>query len=398
VPSLGEIGQCALLVALLLGPVLAAGLYTLRQPIMAWDGLVIWYAKVRGLYEWRPLAALPLPNYPDLGPACWMSVLKWVGADAENVGRLVFPAFYFMWIVAMLELPRRRRSWVAVVVVAGVAALLFDLEAFTNGYQDGFLMVAAGMSAIFVVKSLVGAGSKTGEPPLEEVLVPAVPTAQGRQDYYLAAFFAGTLGLIKQEGLILGFILMVSWGAAVIAERRPACWRGLLRRLCPVVSIYVALATLWPLLLARNGVNVLMVQGPAFTPSSVIGVLDNLHRWTDIQPYFAEYFWRLRHVFAACVLLSLASLWGLPRTRRAIMFLWTVLGLYLAFVTFTFCATRQLLQWHLDTAFKRLTSHSQFVFALLLCLTVGVLLDRVRPAWAGRSFWLCRSVTSSAAR
>jgi hypothetical protein len=165
----------------------------LSNPISAWDGLVIWYAKVRGLYNWRPLALLPFANYPDLGPTCWMLVLKWVGVGQESIGRLIFPAFYFLWIAAIRELWGRPHSWLLVVVVPATAAVFFDLEMFTNGYQDGFVMAAAGMAAIFMVKNLTHLGSIVGERSLCERLERSVATVQGRQDCYLAAFFAGIL-------------------------------------------------------------------------------------------------------------------------------------------------------------------------------------------------------------
>jgi hypothetical protein len=81
--------------------------------------------------------------------------------------------------------------------------------------------------------------------------------------------------------------------------------------------------------LVQNGLDMLQVQGPAFTSASAIHVLDNLHRWGTIRPYFVEYYQHVRQVLAACAVLSMMSLWLVPR-RGAIVYLWMVLGLHLS--------------------------------------------------------------------
>lgn len=367
-PSRRDVVQAALL-ALLISPLVAAGvLRTLDHPALGADAIVIWYAKAKALYQWLPFRELPFENYPALGPAAWMLVLQWVGADRENIGRVVLVLPYFFWIVTLLELFPRPWPRASFVVVPGLAVLFFDFDRFTHGDQDGFLMMTAGMATIFMVKVLLRLSSAEGT--AAQILPALTATADGRRDAFLGAFFAGILGLIKQEGTVLGLILVVSWVAAILAHERPARWGPMVRRLLPSLLTYAAVAALWPTLLLINGVDVRKVQGEAFTVASVTQALGNVDRWPTIQPFFVNYYRAAAPLLVAAAVASVGLAWTCQRTRVVLAFLWGVLILHSGFVLVVFLSTRQQLLWHLRTAFERLAGQGRFVLVMLLGLTL----------------------------
>src|SRR5262245_35673856 len=80
----------ALFAVFLLPLFLSVLLRTLERPATPVDPIVIWYAKAKALFEWTPFSDLPYHDYPGLGPAAWMLVLKWVGPEQENISRVIF--------------------------------------------------------------------------------------------------------------------------------------------------------------------------------------------------------------------------------------------------------------------------------------------------------------------
>jgi len=350
-------------------------LRTLDYPALGADATVIWYAKAKALYEWVPFPERPFPNYPELGPAAWMSVLKWVGPEREHLGRLILVLPYFFWFLAALELFDRPYPWASAIVLPTVALLFFDFERFTRGDQDGLVMMTAGMAAIFLAKILIHVSP--ADRRLKDRFALLLSTPQGRQDCFLGAFFSGLLGLIKQEAAILGFIVVLTWASIVLACARPAHWRRVLVRLLPYGLTYTSLAVLWPLLVFLHGIDVTEIQGEAFTVSSVIHAVGHVDRWPQIGAYFADHYRSEGWVFVACLVLSSAAAWVVRRLRPALLFLWIVYGLHAVFVAFVFLATRESVQWHLETAFARLTLQGRFALAVMLCLTIMALVPRL---------------------
>lgn len=368
-----------LLVLLLVPLVLAVVLWTLDFPALGADAIVIWYAKAKAFHAWAAVPDLPSPNYPALGPVSWMLVLEWVSSDAERVGRLFFGMAYIIWYLGLFELVRRPYPWGSAIVLPALAMLFVDFSTVTRGDQDYLLTSAAGMATIFLVKTLMMLSGERG--PLHARLTAMLGRSEGRQCCFLAAIFSGALGLVKQEGTVLGLILMSAWVTTLLVQERAANWPAVVRRVLPMGGTYAVVAGVWPALLVLHHVDLTNVQGQAFSVSSVLHALENVNRWPAIRPYLVEYVVTMRPVLVASLILSVTSLWLLPNLRTAVLFLWGVLFLHTVFVPFVFLATRQPLQWHLRTAFDRLIAHDRFVFVTLLWITIVVMLN----ALAGRS-------------
>ncbi len=357
----------AVTVLLLLAPALAQCLSTLIQPVAGYDGIVIWYSKTKALFAWQPMAALPFARYPNMGPAQWFLNLAWAGEGQEHVGRLVFVLASLAWIWALRELWPAPMPWSSVVVVPIVGLVFMDVDPeHTSGYQDAFLMATAAMACTLITKVLTrdsgaGGASTSGSP---------------RQDITLAALFAGSLGLIKQEGLFLGLILVSVGALSLLGGADRDRRRALTGFLWPALALYAALALLWPLLVSLHGMNPLNIQhGDTFTVGSVLQAFGQFWRWPLIAPYFAAYVRDIGPALTAAGILSLAGAWLAPHLRRGVQFLWGVLVVHLAFVFLVFLSTRADLGWHLESAFARLAGQNRFVLAVLLSLTAVSLIE-----------------------
>jgi hypothetical protein len=309
-------------------PLTAAITHTLYLPPRG-DGAVIWFAKARALFEGVPFAHLPFVNYPDLGSTAWMLVLKWTGLAAEPFGRAVLLLGFFAWILAILELFPRPCPWSATIILPVLAAASLDLEGATNGCQDFFLSSVAGVALVFILRI-----SRRGGPA-------------SRRDGLLAGFLMASLPLIKQEGTILALILCLGW---LIASKKKT-----------IVLLVIPLLLVWPALQMIHGVDPSQIQGDAFTLSSTVNAFRSWDRWPAIVAHFSAVLRDSWPLLCAFVVLAATSALCLPKLRRAVFILVGVLLLHVGFVLFVFLATRQPLEWHLNTAFPRLYGQQRFV-------------------------------------
>ena len=357
--------QVALLALLLV--LLGGFMRVMSKPVPLSDGKVIWLNKAKALYAEVPFAQVPAVNYPNLGPMLWMLVMKLSGGTEECFGRLFFPTQYFFWMLGMIWLHRRRHTWVMPLSVSLVAWLFFS-NGVINGYQDMFLLACAGMSAAHFVKLLLRNGSARGERH----------NRRDRADYFCAFYFAGVGGFIKNEGAVLGMIIVLAWVLALAASQGFRALPAALRRAWPALLLWAVMLCLWPMLLLHNEIDLAAVQRDAFSLKAIHTIPQDLHRWRAITPHVLKHFAVNSPVIFASVLLSVACARAMPRVRQAVLFLWLACFGHMTFVILVFFVTRQDVAWHLGTAFERLALQHAFVYAIILCITPAFLAETLR--------------------
>jgi hypothetical protein len=336
---------------------------TVWLPVNDWDAVAIWYAKARALLLWHAPADLPMPTYPDLGPAAWALMLSLTGLGNEPIARLVFPAICVAWLASLpLLFEGRGREWRPSLVVGLfiIAVATFDFQTATSGYQDPLIAAVAGLAAILLGNAL-GIVKQEDEPPRGRIA--------------LAFFFAGSLGMIKTEGAVLGVIMIGSWSIAFAVTRG---WRAL-RAAVPVTTVllYVALVLLWPVLMVVGGIDVSHMQRYTFQDHSVRRFIGGVSRLPAIGRGFAQVSLTYSLVFLSAAVASVGALRS-PWTRPILGWLWSIAALHSAWIAGVFILTNLDLEWHIRTALLRLVSQHAFVWVLALATSAVALFGELR--------------------
>jgi hypothetical protein len=349
----------------------------LAEPLVAWDAITIWYDKARALYLGSPIPELPFANYPPLGPIYWALVMKFTGGLWESYGRLLFPTLYVGWIVSLREIfPEWLPEWIVLIAVTAAGWLFYDTAAFTNGYQDGFVAVCAGMAAIRFCRLLFG-DRKFCE-----------------RDYLLGVYFAGVGALVKNEGAILAVIVYAACLVMLVVGRCIGSSWNELRNLVPGAVLFVLLVGIWPTVLVAYGRDPEQVQGSAFTMGGIATLYRNGDRIPVICRYFAEYYLQPQiRVILGCALLSIVTAGMVPVTRKVIAFLWLIGVGHSLFIACVYLATQRPLEWHLRTSLDRLAFQHSFVYVIAVSVCVSFLLE----ASVGRHALACQGRTSTLA-
>ncbi|MCM8774752.1 MAG: hypothetical protein NC930_00110 [Candidatus Omnitrophica bacterium] len=345
-------------------------LFILSHPIhpMSWDALVIWFNKAKGLFYWLPFYALPYPrfemaNYPHLGAVYEMFLMKFTGAPLENFGRLIFPTFYFMWILALNQIGPVQKHQILRWVGLFMGLVFFDKWLFTNGYQDGFLAVTGGMALLHLTKYLLSNPE-------------SAPTS-GEPDLFLGFFFAGSSCLIKMEGSVMNLTLTATFLITLLVSKTHWFLAVGIRKIGPSLTISLTLLILWPILLTVNHMNAGHIPGNAYAFRDILTCYRNLDRWQYIAPFFANYGREHSLILSLSAILSILSSLFIPRSRIAFLFLWLAIFGYSGFVALAFLATKLPLLWHLETAFSRLMFQQFAAYAFILFLGMSFLWDKV---------------------
>jgi hypothetical protein len=313
--------------ALVLVPVVAAALFTLSTPVDAGDAVMAWYAKARALLDWPPVAQVPYAEYSNLGTMGWSLLLRVSGWAYEPAARLVFPALYAAFALSLSDSLERPLSRHAIWAVPLAMLATFDLRLIANGYQDVPVASVAGLASVLLANHL-----RTGD----------------RGHGLLALFFAGTLGLIKIEGVVLAAVLVVSWLAIQRFEplRRRSWIPGLL--------MVCALAALWPALVWIHGVRVDQGQYSAFEGASMTDLFGRSARLPTIARAFIATGPRFLVPLAAGLVLGVAAWRRSPAARRVLTFFGLAVVLHSLWIVAVFLLTNLDVNWHLATAFDRL--------------------------------------------
>jgi len=314
------------LAALVLVPIAAAALFTLSTPVSAGDAVMAWYAKARALVDWQPLARLPYAEYPDLGMMAWSMLLRVTGWAHEPAARLVFLAIYAAYAFSLADIPGKPLPPQAVWIVPLAVIATFDLRLITNGYQDATLGAMAGLAAILLAGDL--------------------QTPDGGRAT-IGLFFAGTLGLLKLEGAVLGLAIVAAW---IVVRRfyRSRRWpaAGLLT--------YVTVAIVWPVLSWSHRLPVEQGQYNAFEGVTLLDLPARLTRLPTIAQAFLDTGPRFLVPLGALLVLSAAAWRRCPNIRPLLLFLGLATGAHALSIVTVFLLTNLDVSWHLATAFDRL--------------------------------------------
>jgi len=329
-----------------LSPLALAGIgYCVLYPVQMWDSYLIWLSRVRLLEQWTSLSrfgdlGIIYPEYPYLGAAAWWWT-EWTARVPVESGRVIFVFAYLAFFLAVLARQERIESIRVRLLLVFFAYACFSLE-IINGYQDGFLMVSAGMVALAFVQ--------WGD----------------RGAVWLMPLAAG-LSLIKAEGAVLALILVFCWFGSKLSRLPTVQENRLDRRAFLVGGVgFVVILAIWPWLALRNGFDPTNVQGDAFRIRSIGIAVGQLDRFPTILRaiglYYAQRPW-ITVPFLAALAVSLGRGERLDRQRR---FLLGFVGLHLLFVMTIFWLTQEPFEWHLGAALHRLLLQGKLVMFLFV--------------------------------
>ena len=327
----------------------------LAHPLSSYDALAFWYPKVQALSHDVDFMKIPRRDYPDLGPALWALTSLTSASDDTRTGRLFIPVGFAMFLLAMCAFalencPRDLRALPLALCPVAVSLSLLRVEFFTNGYMDGFLMSAFGIACLCVIRGLRGEYCRDS-------------------NLILAACFSGGLGLIKNEGAVLGVILMSGLLMALLLRKR---FGGVQDLKVPflIASAFVTSFVFFPCLKVVHGSAALRVQEDSFTVDGVLRISDRIDRLPRIFWYVSwhvrKYRWTILNGFVMVLFGARMSLsW-----RPTLAMVTTIYILQLAFVIVAFLSTNEPLEWHLSCAFERLAYQGNSI--LILMSTVGL--------------------------
>lgn len=327
------------------------------------DTFSIWLDKTKSIYSGVPYPALPVVEYPSLGPTFNAFVMRFTGNYKAVYGLFLGPIAYGFWVLSFLSLFNHRSGWILPTMLASNAIIFFD-NYVINGYQDKIVMMCASMSALAYIQFFNEVSLSHREQGARKL----------QQLFLLGTFFAGMLGLIKSEGTIMGGILL-GVGLLIILITRPKSMALSLKNYYVPVIMFIALILLWPLVLFAGKINLSTIQGNNLSIQSILDVPKNLGRIYVIWPYYVNYFLGVFPLLLISVFLTIIAFLKASYLRVSLVYLWTVWFVHLLFILIVFLSTRAPLVWHLDTAFSRLASQQVFVYPLVVLLVTAFLLD-----------------------
>ncbi len=360
-------------IIILLGLLGCAYLRILSYPIgpADWDTIAIWLRKTKLLYAWLPMGQPSTEiwggnymNYPHLGPMLEAMVIRFGGSIRENCGRLIFPTFYFFWMSAFYSLGHSKIKGVPAFLISFLTILFFDSRSFTNGYQDGFAAVLAGMAAIHFCRII----PKSPVPDLARDSTLAT-------DYFLAFFFAGMLSFVKSEGAILALVMGFSALAVLLVRQSRGRRFAWLLGLVPYLALFLLLLGLWPMLLLYNHANLSHLQDQSFSAATFLNFFHNLNRGPLIGSYYLAHLKAIAPIVLSCGFLSALAFIFCPSRRHILIFLWMILLIHSVMIAGPYFVTGVNPAWHLQTSFERLMFQHFFVYPLVLYLAASFLAD-----------------------
>ncbi len=355
--------------ALILPLLFVAYVRILSEPVTPydWDTIALWFKKVKMLASWFPLKNTRLAdwggnyiNYPHIGPMLEMFVVKLSGTFLENYTRLIFPAFFVMWIYALNDLfsPIKNRWFLFLPPFLGY--LFFSLRPFTSGYQEGFMTSLAGIAAIQFCQFLI--------------LPKHSSSAVFDLELFLGCFFTGMLTFVKSEGILLAFVLIAAFLATLFLMPRIKRLTELFH-LTPYLLVTLFLVLLWPGLLLLNHADLTHLQNENYTLQTLSEFFQHLDRMIVIWPFYVRYFAQKSVLLGVCLIFSVVSFKMTPVTRRPLLFLWLVLIGHMIIVTAPYFAAGFNIVWGLKNNFERLMFEHFFVYPVILCVAVRGITD-----------------------
>ncbi|MHB9056557.1 MAG: hypothetical protein ACYC2P_10455 [Paludibacteraceae bacterium] len=338
-------------------------LVVLTQPIpQGGDTFSIWLNKTKSIYSGIPHPALPVAQYPSLGPTFQAFAMRFTGGYEPVYGLFFGPIAYCFWVLSLFGVIKQRSGWIMVAILRSISMLFFD-DYVVDGYQDKLLTMCASMSVLSYLQLF----SEYSLPSNQE------GSRMLQLLFWLGTFFAAMLSLIKSEGTIMGLILV---GASLLAIylTRPKQLSTFLKKNYPSIITFIVIVLLWPLILYTGNVNLSNIQGDNLTLESLFDIPRNIERIFFIWPYFINYFRKTSLMLFFSVFLTTFAFFKSPQQRISLAYLWLIWLVHSLFIVLAFLSTRAPLIWHLDTAFNRLTSQHAFIYPLIILLVIAFLL------------------------
>jgi hypothetical protein len=323
-------------------------LLVLSDPISAWDAVAIWYQKTLAYYYWAPLEQIPTLNYPNLFPIFWSFILT-LNGNLEGIGRLIFPLIYnlfFLEIYLIFKTNSKKDFYLCAALL--YLASIFRNDLTYNGYQDAALLAVAGIATANFIKIYISASTNPNN------------LSKLRINFYYALALLGSLGFIKNEGLIFSLILLI---IPLIITVKFNIIRNYDYLILSV--LYFILLLFWQIILYFYHVDLNNIQGDAFKLNSISDLLTQTSRTPVITQYYKSFFSQYYLIISGSVLLSLMAVVLDFSKAWIIGSLWLITFLHSLFILCVFLLTKQDLAWHLDSAFSRLMYQSCFIYILL---------------------------------
>lgn len=312
------------------------------NPISQWDGFAIWLQKAKDFYYWVPLPALTFVHYPGLGSMLW-SVVMTVFGFHESYGRFIYPVIYCMFLASVWSVINVRKSAAVYAISVLGIAIIFLRPSIYSGYQDDFLAITVAVSALLYSLYMSN--------PLK------------RHYYLLACFFAGSLGLIKNEGVLMGLIIFSTFW---LMNANKMKWNGLLLFLGPL--------SFWSVAILLYGIDPRMVQGDQVNVWTILEGYKHVSRIPIIIPYISQYIvatpW-----YSMISIASFLAMFYVPSVRKVIIYIWVIIGIHIISVFWIYMSTTAPLVWHLDTSFERLMDQHMMLYAILVICSIPLVLS-----------------------
>jgi hypothetical protein len=327
----------------------------LKVPVNEWDAVFIWFNKAKSIYYGELWNKIPAAEYPNSGPLIWAFLMRLFG-QTEQIGRLIFPTIYVFccWQFSYFHFKSHRRFLYFLICWAVLSFYLFKNWAW-NGYQDNFIACTAAMAVYIFIRCL-------------NMADPLNNACKNKEIDSLAFLFCGMLYLIKNEGLILGAIICLSY--LIFSYKKMTTNELILKKLVINTVIFLIPIALQIFIKLGYGINPLQVQGDAFSLIPAFVTQERLMRLGPISWMIGTYIWHNLYIYFLCLLSTFYSIKYYINIENNLLvngFLVVITLLHSLFIALVFIITNQNLEWHLMTAQHRLMSqHLMIVFALTL--------------------------------
>jgi hypothetical protein len=340
----------------------------IKVPVNEWDAVFIWFNKAKSIYYGDLWNKTPFAEYPNSGPLVWAFLMRLFG-QTEQIGRLVFPTIYVFccWQFSYFDFKNQQRFLYFLICWSVLSLYLFKSWAW-NGYQDNFIACTAAVAVYIFTQSLYMAGSSSlagqgfrGERGGSNI-------SSNRALDSVAFLFCGMLYLIKNEGLVLGAIICLTYLSYSANERNGEKYTT--KKIIINIILFFTPIAFQLFIKFVFGINPLQVQGDAFSLNTNFSIQERMTRFLPIGLAFCTYVWQNLFIYSVCLTSTYCSIKYYKNITKNVFinsFLVIIIVLHSFFIVAVFIVTNQNLEWHLMTAYGRLMSqHLMIVYALTL--------------------------------
>jgi hypothetical protein len=184
----------------------------------------------------------------------------------------------------------------------------------------------------------------------------------------IAFLLCGMLYLIKNEGLVLGAVICLTYLTYSANEKNSRKYTT--KKIIINIILFLAPIAFQLFVKFAFGINPLQVQGDAFSLNTNFSIQERMTRLLPIGLAFCTYVWQNLFIYSVCLASTYCSLKYYKNITKNVFinsFLIIIIVLHNFFIVAVFIVTNQNLEWHLMTAYGRLMSqHLMIVYALTL--------------------------------